>query len=58
VPVITCVTADPERVMAVLASPRTNEWIHHHVAGSGLGVGTVRLSPRLLASVPLVEGAI
>jgi SAM-dependent methyltransferase len=53
VPVITCVTDEPERVMAVLGSPRTNEWVHHHAAGSGLGVGTVRLNPRLLASVPL-----
>jgi len=53
VPVITCVTDDPERVMAVLSSPDTTQWIHHHAAGSGLGAGTVRLNARLLASVPL-----
>lgn len=53
VPVITCTTADPERVMAVLSSPATTEWIHHHAAGSGLGKGTVRLNARLLAGVPL-----
>jgi hypothetical protein len=56
VPVITCVTAEPERVMAVLASPAANEWVHHQVAGSGLSAGTVRLSPRLLAAIPLADG--
>jgi SAM-dependent methyltransferase len=53
VPVITCVTDDPERVLAVLASPAAVEWVHHHAAGSGLGAGTVRLNPKLLASIPL-----
>jgi hypothetical protein len=53
VPVITCTTADPERVMAVLASPAALEWVRHHAAGSGLSAGTVRLGPRLLASIPL-----
>ncbi|MBI4933805.1 MAG: SAM-dependent DNA methyltransferase [Actinobacteria bacterium] len=62
VPVITCVTDQPERVMAVLSSPAATEWVHHHAAGSGLGVGTVRLNPKLLATIPcsntrvLVEG--
>ena len=53
VPVITCITDDPERVMAVLSSSATTEWIHHQAAGSGLGKGTVRLNARLLAGVPL-----
>ena len=38
---------------SVLASPAANEWVHHHAAGSGLGAGTVRLNPRLLAGIPL-----
>ncbi len=53
VPVITCVTGENDRVLAVLNSASANEWIHHHAAGSGLGVGTVRLSPELLAGIPL-----
>ena len=53
VPVITCVTDQPDRVLSVLASRAANEWVHHHAAGSGLGAGSVRLSPRLLASIPL-----
>jgi hypothetical protein len=53
VPVITCVTDEPERVLAVLSSAEANAWVHHHAAGSGLGPGTVRLNPRLLASIPL-----
>jgi SAM-dependent methyltransferase len=53
VPVITCITAEPDRVMAVLSSDWANEWVHHHAAGSGLGVGTVRLNSKLLASIPL-----
>mgnify|MGYP000917513151 CR=1 FL=1 len=54
VPVITCTTSDPERVLAVLQSAATLQFIRHHVAGSGLSADTVRLSPRLLASIPLV----
>lgn len=53
VPVITCVAGDHERVLAVLGSPSANEWVHHHAAGSGLGAGTVRLNPKLLAGIPL-----
>ena len=34
-------------------SEQALQWVRHHAAGSGLGVGTVRLSPRLLASIPL-----
>jgi SAM-dependent methyltransferase len=55
VPVITCITEQPQRVLDTLASDRANDWIHHHAAGSGLGVGTVRLNPKLLASVPLLD---
>ncbi len=53
VPVITCVTDEPERVLTVLNSPAALEWVRHHAAGSGLSADTVRLSPRLLASIPL-----
>jgi hypothetical protein len=53
VPVITCVTDQPDRVMAVLGSAQATEWVHHHAAGSGLAAGTVRLNPKLLASIPL-----
>lgn len=53
VPVITCTTDDPSRVLAVLSSPAANEWVRHHAAGSGLSANTVRLNPRLLASIPL-----
>ncbi len=53
VPVITCVSNDCDRVLKVLNSASANEWVHHHAAGSGLGVGTVRLNPRLLAEIPL-----
>ncbi|MDO8362681.1 MAG: N-6 DNA methylase [Actinomycetota bacterium] len=53
VPVLTCTTAQPQRVLAVLASDAANEWVHHHAAGSGLSATAVRLNPRLLASIPL-----
>lgn len=53
VPVITCVTAEPDRVMATLSSPATLDWIRHHAAGSGLSSRAVRLSPSLLARIPL-----
>jgi hypothetical protein len=53
VPVITCTTKEPERVLRVLHSDAATEWVHHHAAGSGLGAGTVRLNPRLLGSIPL-----
>ncbi|MFZ4719007.1 MAG: N-6 DNA methylase [Ilumatobacteraceae bacterium] len=52
VPVITCVTDRPQAVLDVLGHDDTTRWIHHHAAGSGLGRGTVRLSPALLAQVP------
>ncbi|HQZ34556.1 MAG TPA: N-6 DNA methylase [Ilumatobacteraceae bacterium] len=53
VPVITCVTDEPEQVLAVLASAAANEWVHQHAAGSGLSATSVRLNPKLLASIPL-----
>jgi len=53
VPVITCTTDHPDRVLSVLVSDQALQWVRHHAAGSGLGVGTVRLNPRLLASIPL-----
>lgn len=53
VPVITCTTADPDRVLSVLASSSANEWVHYHAGGSGLAAGTVRLGPRLLGSIPI-----
>jgi hypothetical protein len=53
VPVITCTTGDPERVMAVLQSPATLAWVRDHAAGSGLSATALRLNPRLLASIPL-----
>lgn len=53
VPVITCVTDEPDRVMEVLASEAATRFVHAHAAGSGLGAGTVRLTPALLASIPL-----
>ncbi|MCE9621203.1 MAG: SAM-dependent methyltransferase [Actinomycetia bacterium] len=53
VPVITCVSDDCDTVLQVLNSNAANEWVHHHAAGSGLGAGTVRLNPKLLAGIPL-----
>ncbi|MEO5899744.1 MAG: N-6 DNA methylase [Ilumatobacteraceae bacterium] len=53
VPVLTCTSDDPERVLAVLGSDPAVRWVHRQAAGSGLGAHTVRLSPSLLASIPL-----
>lgn len=53
VPVITCTTAAPDRVMAVLAGDRTTRWVRQRAAGTGLSPHTVRLTPTLLAAVPL-----
>ncbi|MCB0998328.1 MAG: N-6 DNA methylase [Acidimicrobiales bacterium] len=53
VPVITCVTDDPYRVLGVLSGDGADRWVRHHAAGSGLSADTVRLSPALLASIPL-----
>jgi hypothetical protein len=40
-------------VLDVLGSPDASAWVRHHAAGSGLGPGVVRLTPALLASIPL-----
>ncbi|MFT3852324.1 MAG: class I SAM-dependent methyltransferase [Ilumatobacteraceae bacterium] len=53
VPVLTCTTDDPGRVLDVLASPAATAWVRHHAAGSGLGANVVRLTPALLSSIPL-----
>jgi N-6 DNA Methylase len=53
VPVITCTAPDLDRAMDVLSSAAATAWIRHHAAGSGLSAHTVRLTPALLASVPL-----
>jgi hypothetical protein len=60
VPVITCTPRPGERlderldeVLGVLSSEAATAWVRHHAAGSGLSAGTVRLTPALLASIPL-----
>lgn len=53
VPVITCRTDDPERVLGVLAAESTDTWLRAHVAGSGLSATALRLRPSVLAEVPL-----
>ena len=53
VPVITCITAEPDRVLRILSSQAANDWVRYHAAGSGLSASSVRLSARLLASIPL-----
>jgi SAM-dependent methyltransferase len=53
VPVITCTTAAPDRVAAVLADDRAVRWVRQRAAGTGLSPHTVRLTPALLAAVPL-----
>jgi SAM-dependent methyltransferase len=55
VPVITCTTEHPERVLAALADDSTVRFLRHHAAGSGLTAGMLRLSPALLASVPVTR---
>jgi hypothetical protein len=53
VPVITCMSDRLDDVAAVLHSDAATEWVRYHAAGSGLSATTVRLSTRLLASIPL-----
>ncbi|MEK7425023.1 MAG: N-6 DNA methylase [Actinomycetota bacterium] len=67
VPTITCIprahagnddhdgdgAQDLDGVFAVLASPAASEWVRHHAAGSGLSATSLRLSPALLAAIPL-----
>jgi len=53
VPVLTCVGPDLDRIHAVLSSPTATSWVRLHAAGSGLSHDSVRLTPSLLASIPL-----
>ncbi|MBK5333238.1 MAG: SAM-dependent DNA methyltransferase [Ilumatobacteraceae bacterium] len=53
VPVITCTTDRLDEVAAVLHSDAATEWVRYHAAGSGLSAASVRLTARLLASIPL-----
>ena len=53
VPVITCTTDRLDDVTAVLHSEAATDWVRYHAAGSGLSAATVRLTARLLASIPL-----
>lgn len=53
VPVLTCTTSSPNRVLDVLSTAAATAWVRHHAAGSGLGANVVRLTPALLASIPL-----
>ncbi len=53
VPVITCTTDRLDAVAALLHSDAATDWVRYHAAGSGLGASSVRLTARLLASIPL-----
>ena len=53
VPVITCTTDRLDEVVAVLHSDAATDWVRYHAAGSGLSATSVRLTARLLASIPL-----
>jgi hypothetical protein len=53
VPVITCTTDRLDDVAEVLHSEAATEWVRYHAAGSGLSAMSVRLTARLLASIPL-----
>jgi SAM-dependent methyltransferase len=58
VPVITCTTDRLDDVAAVLHSDSATEWVRYHAAGSGLSATSVRLTARLLASIPLPEAMV
>ena len=54
VPVITCTTSgDLDEIMERLSAPAALAWVRHHAAGSGMSANSVRLTPALLASIPL-----
>ncbi len=53
VPVLTCTADDLDAVFAVLSAPSATAWVRERAAGSGLSPRAVRLTPALLASVPL-----
>ncbi len=53
VPVLTCTADDLDLVFSVLSEPGATTWVREHAAGSGLSPRSVRLTPTLLASIPL-----
>ena len=53
VPVITCTTDRLDDVAAFLHSDAATDYVRYHAAGSGLSATAVRLTARLLASIPL-----
>jgi SAM-dependent methyltransferase len=53
VPVITCTTARLDDVATALHSDAATDWVRYHAAGSGLSASAVRLTAKLLASIPL-----
>ena len=53
VPVITCTTDRLDDVVEFLHSDAATDYVRYHAAGSGLSATTVRLTARLLASIPL-----
>src|SRR3954451_22095666 len=53
VPVTPCTTDRLDEVAAVLHSEPATDWVRYHAAGSGLSATSVRLTARLLASIPL-----
>jgi hypothetical protein len=53
VPVISCTTERLDDVAAVLHSDAATQWVRYHAAGSGLSATSVRLTAKLLASIPL-----
>lgn len=53
VPVLSATSAQPERVIDTLERESTVRFVQSRAAGSGLSPGALRLTPRLLADVPL-----
>lgn len=56
VPVLTCTADDLDLVQRVLSSSAASTWVRERAAGSGLSPRSVRLTPALLASIPLAGG--
>lgn len=53
VPVLTCTTDQLDRVHEVLDSAAATAWVRPRAAGSGLSADALRLTPSLLAGIPL-----
>jgi SAM-dependent methyltransferase len=53
VPVITCTTSEPDRLMAALHHPLASDWLRYHAAGTGLSAGTIRVSAAALTATPV-----